>query len=171
MLFLYNLAGYYVLFVVRQYQAKMEMRAYLDKNEIDSPKDLVLKVPLTLPYQMNRIDYEVASGSLTHQGKTYQRVRQMMLRDTLYVYCIEDTKQNALQDELADHTRNNLTENTQIPKSKTAKISFNFLKEYTSLANIHIQRNDILVDVLSFKPVQVHQIFSFHSVLAPPPKA
>ncbi|HEY4653031.1 MAG TPA: hypothetical protein VIH22_00885, partial [Cyclobacteriaceae bacterium] len=62
LLFLFNIGGYYFVFVGLQYKASREFSERLDNNEYDEEETYLFKLPLTLPYQITENGYERVSG-------------------------------------------------------------------------------------------------------------
>ena len=99
--------------------------------------DIVIKVPISLPYQTSYGFPEPVEGDILHEGEPYQMQTRQLINDTLYIHCEFD--QNArdrfaslvsrIQDEVtADHPS----------KKSTSTILKNFLKEFLALARSHV---------------------------------
>lgn len=105
LLFLFNVGGYYFVFVGLQYQASLEVSERLDNNEYDADETFLFKIPLTLPYQITDNGYERVSGLIEHRGTFYRLVKQRYTTDTLHIVCIRDHTQKIIDDELTKYAR------------------------------------------------------------------
>lgn len=105
LLFLFNIGGYYFVFVGWQYKASLAVSEKLDKHLYDEEETYLFKIPLTLPYQITNNGYERVTGLIEHRGTFYRLVKQKHASDTLYVVCIRDHKQKAINDELTKYAK------------------------------------------------------------------
>lgn len=94
--FLFNIAGYHVLFMALRYQARQEIVHHLDDNIPSDDGTITLKIPMALPYQTDWASYERVDGNFEHRGEYYRLVKQRLQHDTLYVVCIKDLKEKQL---------------------------------------------------------------------------
>jgi hypothetical protein len=159
-----------VLFVARQYQVNYEMQVYLDKNDIDKSQTFVIKIPVMLPYQVDWKNDEISRGSFQYQGKYYEKVKQILKQDTLFVYCIENKQKTDLKAEITLHTQQNLGESaSQIP-TKNGKVNFNFLQEYLPTSIVSLSFTPHLLEVGQY-PVDCSNLTStLNNIPSPPPK-
>jgi hypothetical protein len=101
-LFLFNVGGYYLVFLGMKTKAKKELLARLDANDYTADETLVLSVPLSMPYPIHSAGYERVEGDFEQQGRAYKLVKQKIENDTLFIVCIRDDKStkiiNAFQD-------------------------------------------------------------------------
>jgi hypothetical protein len=67
--------------------------------------NLILKMPLSLPYSVGSEEYQTASGNFTFEGQIYQRVMQKIYRDTLYIVCVHDQKSTDVNNKIAEYTK------------------------------------------------------------------
>jgi hypothetical protein len=96
-------------------------------------KDIVIKVPVSVPYQTSWQSPEPAEGRIEHEGEFYQMVTKQLINDTLYVHCSFDQSArdqflnlvSKINDQVAgDHDDGQKQNPSSILKS--------FLKEYMS---------------------------------------
>jgi len=104
-LFLFNVGGYYFVFVGLQYQASLKVSEQLDNNEYEADETFLFKIPLTLPYQITDNGYERVSGLIEHRGTFYRLVKQRYTTDTLHIVCILDHTQKIIDDELTKYAK------------------------------------------------------------------
>jgi hypothetical protein len=96
-LFIFNLFGYRIFFYFAQQQADIKLENALDKNQYDE-KDLVtLKIPILLPYQPERKDFERCYGEITLDGKVYKYVKRKICDGNLVLLCLPDHNRTHLE--------------------------------------------------------------------------
>ncbi len=132
---LFNTGGYYVMFWALRYQADTELQQQLDDNEYPESEAFQIKIPITLPYQMNWNDFERLTGEFEHNGEFYQLIKQKLENDTLKIVCIKNHKEKQLVTSMTDFTKvsNDLPANTS-----SLKVLGNFLKEYSPTGDVKI---------------------------------
>ena len=175
LLFLFNIGGYYFVFVGLQYKASREFSERLDNNEYNEEETYLFKLPLTLPYQITENGYERVSGLIEHQGNFYRLVKQKLENDTLFVICIRDNTQKQLAGELSKFAKLS----NDIPVTQTSKPgdgnSTNLLSRLSKDFNV----NKIL-EVLSpqssyvkafYASVEIPLVGRDQKVPTPPPKS
>lgn len=121
-IFLFNIAGYSVLYWMARRQAAAEMAVKLDKEEYSGSQTLTIKIPVTIPYQSNR-DFERVVGEFEYQGQFYKLVKQRVVNDTLHVVCLLDHKEKELNNEYAKATN-------ESSSSQSLNVVSNPLQEY-----------------------------------------
>lgn len=146
LLFLFNVGGYYFVFVGLQYQASLAASQKLDNNGYDDEETFLFKIPLTLPYQITDNGYERVSGLIEHRNTFYRLVKQKHANDTLYVVCIRDHTQKRIDDELTKYAKlsNDLPisqENNQ-SNSKSISLFSKFSKDFNSNQLLEILNPD-----------------------------
>jgi hypothetical protein len=106
MLMVLNAIGYYSFLVVVKDHMSQRTRAKLETGMHDVGGSLIVKVPVTLPYGMETSgSYESARGEIIFEGNVYQRIKQRMYGDTLYVMCIRDTEATAAKHQIDRYSR------------------------------------------------------------------
>ncbi|WP_291035325.1 hypothetical protein [Dyadobacter sp. 50-39] len=133
-LLLYNMMGYSVLYLWEEHDVPMAVgTGHIERNGFS--RDIVMKVPVSLPYQTDWSTPEPSEGGIRHEGEYYQIRTKQLLNDTLYVYCEYDQNARDRFMELADHIRYD-TE-SPAPRSHAKLLKF-FLKEYMSSPREHV---------------------------------
>jgi len=167
-LFLFNVVGYYGVYVGLRIQANNELKQKLDAEAYDESETITIKIPLSLPYQPDSEAFQRVDGDFEKDGKFYNLVKQKMERDTLHVVYILDHKEAGLFDLLTDFVQ----ANTDTPISKKAsKLIENFAKDYLSVT-YELRTASIgwsLTETLSQPGYPV--ITSSEQVNSPPPKS
>ena len=167
-LFLFNVVGYYGVYVGLRIQANSELKQKLDAEAYDEDETITIKIPFALPYQQDSETFSRVDGDFEKDGEFYNLVKQKMERDTLHVVYIKDHKEAGLFDLLTDFVQ----ANTDAPISKKAsKLMENFAKDYISVTN-ELQTANFgwsLTETLSQPGYPV--ITSSEQVNSPPPKS
>ncbi|QLH32828.1 MAG: hypothetical protein HWD62_10745 [Cyclobacteriaceae bacterium] len=68
LLFLFNLVGYYGVYLGLKVSVKQEMRARLDAEAYSEDETLTIKLPFALPYQNDWASYERIDGKPTRSS-------------------------------------------------------------------------------------------------------
>jgi hypothetical protein len=100
--FLFNIGGYYVVYVGCLYKVRTEMAQRLDKGSYSAEETITIKIPFNLPYQADGKAFERRGGEFQHDGEFYKLVKQKIENDTLYVVCIKDNKEKKIFNFMAD---------------------------------------------------------------------
>jgi hypothetical protein len=159
-----------LLFTARYVQVKQAMEYSLNNNQISDNQTFIIKVPVLLPYQTDWEDFEYSRGSFEHKGRYYEKVKQILKKDTLYVYCIENHSKNQLYADLDQHIQHHLLDFAPNTGKNTPKVYFNFIKEYlpSHLIQLPIQ------EFYTIQPNFVPFAFDFSNlsleIPLPPPK-
>jgi hypothetical protein len=104
-LFLFNVGGYYIVFVGLQYQASVKFSERLDNEEITPEETYLFKVPLTLPYQITDNGFEKASGLIEYRGTFYRLIKQRYANDTLHIVCVRDEAREHIADQFTRYAK------------------------------------------------------------------
>ena len=156
------------MFWVLRYQANRDLQQHLDAFDYPEDQAVTIKIPLTLPYQLNREGFERLAGEFEYHGEFYKLVKQKLENDTLSIVCIKDHKEKQLVSTMIDFVKLS----SDLPAtSNMMKLLGNFLKEYdTAQGSLTIRSNSWQVDVchcdLSFIILPAHVL-----VNVPPPKS
>jgi hypothetical protein len=101
--------------------------------------DIVIKVPVAVPYQNNWDAPEPVAGQIEHEGQFYQMKSQQLINDTLYVHCQVDQNARDRFSELVSKINDQVTgESADSQKGHHSHILKNFLKEYMNQDRKHI---------------------------------
>ena len=85
------------MFDYMQKHANKQLEANLDKGYYDESQLIELKVPVNLPYQTSWTSYQRYNGEIEISGVKYKYVKRKLVNDTLYLKCIPNQKEMALQ--------------------------------------------------------------------------
>ncbi len=126
--FLFNGIGYYGLFYLTRNYLRSDMRHKLDAGNYTDNQTVTLKIPFTLPYQLNtNFEYERINGSFQFQGEFYKLIKQKHVNDTLYIVCLRDSEEKHLNTVVTDFVK---ITNALPASSKTLKLLQGFIKEF-----------------------------------------
>jgi hypothetical protein len=104
-LVLLNTIGYYEVLLLIDQQQRERAVTWIDENENEINGNMVLRIPMALPYAERDLKYERAHGEVVCEGEVYHVVKQMTYRDTLYVVCLKDRKGTKVRNVIADYSK------------------------------------------------------------------
>jgi hypothetical protein len=167
-LLVYHTFGYYLYFALRQWEEKRVLQKEL--SQVPDNQLLLIKVPIPLYHQTDRDDFETTEGEVAYQGKFYEKVKQKVYHDTLYVYCLDNVQKARLMADLSEHTRSQL----DLPgneKPGTAKLFKSFIKEYLPLYIFDWQKNtSLFYTSVSLPEINPDTCEVYLALLSPPPR-
>jgi hypothetical protein len=125
---LLNTMGYYGIFLGLHYQNDIFMAEVLDADNYDQSNTITLKVPVSIPYMLDKYEFKRVDGQFEHQGELYRMVKQRYVEDTLTVVCVKDIQHKQINQALSDYVKT-FTDKTADAKP-ASKITISFLKDY-----------------------------------------
>lgn len=102
---LLNTVGYYEVLLLMQKQNFDSAIRKINENQDEISGNLLLRIPLTLPYGHDDNEYRRALGDIVVDGQVYHFVKQKLYRDTLYVVCLKDIESTRVRDAISDYTK------------------------------------------------------------------
>jgi hypothetical protein len=122
--------------------------------------DIIIKVPVAVPYQNNWDAPEPVEGQIEHLGQFYQMKSQQLINDTLYVQCAFDQNARDRFSDLVSKINDQVAGHHSGPqKDQHSNILKNFLKEYMDQERKHV------FYVLEWAPAKSSKYNSFASKL------
>ena len=117
------MVGYKFVFNYAQQKSDQTFVAALDNDTYNDAELLTIKVPISLPYQNDRQNFERVDGEITYKGKIYKYVKRKIVNGELVLLCLPDHNKMSLQSAKADYfkTANDLVQNSQSKKSDHSK--------------------------------------------------
>lgn len=114
------------MFDYMQKHANNRLEANLDNGRYDESQLIELKVAVNLPYQTSWASYQRYDGEIEINGVKYKYVKRKLVNDTLYLKCIPNQKEMALQTAKNDFFKitNDLTKNKNPKKTDNANSVF-----------------------------------------------
>jgi len=134
-IFFFSSVGYYGVFVLLSEQLNREMSQELDEDRYSGSNTMIVKIPMSLPYQANFNGYERAEGEFESEGKYYRIFKQQLVKDTLYIILVENKHLGELKKSMAGIA---VANSSEAPSSNTAKILNTFCKDFVSTTT-HVQ--------------------------------
>jgi hypothetical protein len=100
----------------------------LDAGAYDGQDEVIIRIPLAVPYVQDAPNFERVDGKFEHQGQVYRKVRQRYSQDTLHVVCVKDHTGTQIQRALTSYVKtfSDKPADTKHP----SKTSLTFIKEY-----------------------------------------
>lgn len=80
-----------------QDQSDSNMQVSLDNEEYNEAELITIKVPLSVPYQQDRTDFERVDGEINYQGTIYKYVKRRMFDGELVLLCLPDKNKMMIQ--------------------------------------------------------------------------
>jgi hypothetical protein len=100
---------------------------------------VLLKMPLSLPYQTDWSTDKKVSGTIRQGDIHYQMISQKLVNDTLYTICKIDQSARDRFFNLASHINEHVADKAgDFSKKSSSQLLKNFLKEYMSSDKKHI---------------------------------
>ncbi|MDJ1506166.1 hypothetical protein [Xanthocytophaga agilis] len=132
-LLLYHSIGYFLLFEWKKTEARTALHESVQDQSIQGntlpQKDwLIFKVPIGWYHQTNR-GFEKVNGELTHRGKIYEKVIQRIVNDTLFVYCVNNIKQEKVLDDLQTHLKTHVLDLSKKDTKQSSSPIKSFFKQ------------------------------------------
>ena len=168
-LLLFNALGFYGLLKGLQYKNTLDLVKRLDNEQYSKDETITVKVPFTVPYQLNTNDYERVDGQIQVEGEFYRLVEQKLSRDTLYIVCIKDQASNRIMQALEDYVKTFTDQPSQAKNSGKSFISFikDFLPTSILVSSISDGWNSTVVQIPFTEDLTSRSL----AVFTPPPQS
>ena len=168
--FLFNVIGYYGIYVAMLRQAHITMNQQIDNEEYQADQTVTIKIPLTLPYPVQQDSFERVQGDFEHHGEFYKLVKQKYLNDTLYVVCIKNIEEKKAFKVFSDLVKLS-TDQSSAPTNQNLKTLASIIKDYSPVAfEIHLTPPASIDLAKSFTSLTFNILSQDHQVFSPPPK-
>ncbi|KAA0991360.1 hypothetical protein [Dyadobacter aurulentus] len=137
-LLLYNMIGYSIVYLSeRGYKVSAANTDLIEQS--GGSADIVIKIPVTVPYQTNWSAPEPVEGQIQHEGRFYQMKSQQLLNDTMYVHCEFDQNARDRFTDLVSKINDQVTgQSAEDQKGQHSNLLKNFLKEYMGQGRKHV---------------------------------
>lgn len=129
LLFAFNWFGYRLMYDFMQNHANKQLELALDDNSYKESDLIELKIPVNIAYQNSWASYERYDGEIEMNGVKYKYVKRKLANDTLYLKCIPNKKEMALQHAKNDFFKitNDLGQNKNPKKADNSNSVFKYL--------------------------------------------
>jgi len=174
LLMLFNLAGYRLWFYCAQQQADARLNAALDHDLYNDDELITIKIPLSMPYQTDRAEFERVNGEVNLNGKIYKYVKRRVAQGQLVLLCLPDHQKMRIESAKDEFFKlcNSLASGTPVkkPAGSNAAVAFNILSDYDSTP--HEWLLHALVVLIKNKAAQKENYLTTRSIhpLERPPK-
>ncbi|MCE6988180.1 hypothetical protein [Dyadobacter sp. CY323] len=137
-LLLYNMVGYSIVYLSEErYVVSAQGKHFVQQN--DGTENIVIKVPVAVPYQNDWDAPEPVTGQIEHDGQFYQMKSQQLINDTLYVQCEFDQNARDRFSNLVSKINDQVTgTSSESEKDQHSQLLKNFLKEYMNQGKKHV---------------------------------
>lgn len=166
-LFVLNIVGYYGVFVGISLSGAAAMRHQFD-TEKSLPDEVIIKVPIAIPYATDATDYQRVDGEFEHQGQVFRLVKQKLQSDTLYIVCVKDGGALKINQALADYVKT-FTDKPATTKSGTVK-PLQFSKDYLSVTTRVTAKTSGWIATVLFSTDDFNLTAALKTIPSPPPK-
>ncbi|MBA4054975.1 MAG: hypothetical protein C0490_09710 [Marivirga sp.] len=123
-----NTIGFYAFLVVERDHVASVTVQKLQSNINELGGNMIVKLPLSVPYGNDSEEYEPADGSFTFEGKIYRLIKKRLYRDTLYLVSIYDYKTTEANHKIDEFARAFTGNEKQQPEN--AKLISSLYKDY-----------------------------------------
>jgi len=127
-IFLYNLAGYFVVFSLEQFSAREEMESYIKNHINESLLEKIIVPNSDIITGSSDFRYKDNNSEFVFKGKLYDIVRQKSDGSNIIFYCINDKNEECLIQGLEDHIQRNSDQNLPA-KNNTSNLVKNIVKD------------------------------------------
>lgn len=154
-LFLFNLAGYRVLFHYLDTKSGARYEAIIDKELYDDSNLFTIRVDMNMPYQTEQSAFERIDGEITIDGKVYQYVKRRIENGQLVLLCLPNQHKTKLEDAKKKYvewsnditTKKSPKENGKNSVQKTQLSDYDFQSQlFLSTPSTTFTSNKVLTD-------------------------
>ena len=168
LIFLFNVGGYYLLFVGLHHRADQLLSRKIEANQYDGTETIELKIPVTLPYPLQQNGFERVDGRFEHNGTYYKLIKQKLENDTVYIVCIRDNEEKRLNTVVTDFIKIN---HSLPASSKALKLLQGFCKDFESGLQTEVEiHSRLVVNIVSKTTSQYVVSDAIHAKTTPPPE-
>ena len=167
-LFLFNVGGYYLVFLGLRHQSNIELRARLDAERYSREDLIELKLPVTLPYPLQQQGFQRVDGKFEYNGQFFKLVKQKIENDTLYIVCIRNDEEKSLVNAFRDYVK--LVVDVPSSSKKSPTLRFKFLTDFECVAAGKMLVNGGWSASIIFSEKNFNLISRSYPILSPPPE-
>ena len=167
-LFLFNVGGYYLVFLGLRHQSNLELRARLDAEQYSREDLIELKLPVTLPYPLQQQGFQRVDGKFEYNGQFFKLVKQKMENDTLYIVCIRNEEEKGLVNAFRDYAK--LVVDVPSTSKKSPTTPFKFLTDFECVDGERMTANGGWCASIVFSEGNFDLPFRVNPVFSPPPE-
>ncbi len=170
-IFLFNVIGYYGIYVAMLRQARTALNEKIDNDQYRDDQTVTIKIPLALPYPIQQNEFQRVQGDFEHQGEFYKLVKQKYSNDTLYVVCIKNVEEKKAFLVFSDLVKLSTDQASSTSHNQNAKTIVSLIKDYNPVVEeIHFAPRQSIELANSFTFLSVTILSQDSSVFSPPPE-
>jgi hypothetical protein len=168
MIFVFIVGGYHSVFWIFRYHAEQDLMQRLEENRYTEDEQIVLAIPLSLPYPIVENDYERTNGEFEYNGEHYKLVKRKVEDNVLYLVCVRNVQQNKLQVAMSDLSKSfgNLPSQSKTTLNLLSKL----FKDFQSPAHAGPGGRSCLILDTPHIPRCLDPLEQSYPVVSPPPK-
>jgi len=156
-LFLFNVIGYYGIYVAMLQQARTALNEKIDNDQYKDDQTITIKIPLTLPYPTQQDEYKL--------------VKQKYSSDTLYVVCIKNVEEKKAFNVFSDLVKLSTDQASSTSHNQNSKTIVSIIKDYNPVVEeIHFAPRQSIDLANSFTFLSVTILSQDLTVFSPPPE-
>jgi hypothetical protein len=115
----FALGGYRLVLNYFEKKADKLLVQKIDNNHYNEADLITIKIPLNLPYTVDRAEFERCDGTLNINDTFYNYVKRKLSNDTLILQCIANNKKTKLNKENNQYVKEICSEQTSSSHGKT----------------------------------------------------
>lgn len=127
-----NTIGYYGILLLTKRELARQIVEKIDENASEMNGNLILKIPVPLPYLIDSEEYERAEGEINYEGEVYRFIKRRLYRDTLYIVCVRDARGTAVENLISEYSKtfsNETQEQSPVQKLFGTIVKFYVLRD------------------------------------------
>jgi len=170
-LFLFNVIGYYGIYVAMLRQARITLNEKIDNDQYKDDQTVTIKIPMPLPYPVQD-EFQRVQGDFEHQGEFYKLVKQKYSNDTLYVVCIKSAEEKKAFKVFSDLVKLSTGQTSSASHNQNAKTMVSVIKDYNPVVEeIQFAPRQSIDLTKSFAFLTITILSQELTVFSPPPEA
>lgn len=111
-----------------QYRNDVTMARVLDSELYRESQTITVKIPIAIPYMIDKPDFVRIDGNFEYQGIFYRMVKQKYERDTLTVICVQDFENARINQALSVYVKTFSDQAND--QNQNSKMTISFIKDY-----------------------------------------
>jgi hypothetical protein len=167
--FLFNVGGYYIVLWVLRHHSNIVLSQRVDAENYTADETIELKIPVTLPYQLQERNFERVHGKFEYEGEFYTLVKQKFQNDTLHIVCIKNQQEKRLVSSMSDYVKLS----NDLPGSSKKAVTFlgKLLKDFNPSSATDVVETESWSSEITFTSNSYSCRTAPHSLITPPPKS
>lgn len=97
LILLFNSFGYRIVSYALEQRADILLEESFDRDQIDESMLVEIKIPVRLPYQIERKEFERCDGEVEYKGVYYKYVKRKLEGDSLVLLCLPNSEKKIYQ--------------------------------------------------------------------------